>query len=185
MVRWYLRLFTAPANKWAWERWLVFGSAATCFAAAFFSGSLWLLFDACFTKALWGTELKKADNNGVWETNKQTNKKKTLLAIPPQLSYSIIVLATKFNKMIKKEYLKQACLKRQNKVCPMVKRNVTLEHCRSCDVACAGQSRNWSTTGHVSNFLALLFSLTCTIRPNLNRALVSVNVFSLTFFELN
>lgn len=48
----YLRLFTAPANKWAWERWLAFGSAAKCFAAAFFSGSLWLLLDACFTKAL-------------------------------------------------------------------------------------------------------------------------------------
>lgn len=71
MLGLYLRLFTAPANKWAWERWLAFGSAAKCFAAAFFSGSLWLLLDACFTKALWGSELEKVHNNGVWERKKQ------------------------------------------------------------------------------------------------------------------
>lgn len=52
----YLRLLTAPANKWAWDRWLVLCSA--CFGAAFFSGSLRLSVDACFTKALWKHRVK-------------------------------------------------------------------------------------------------------------------------------
>lgn len=62
----YLRLFTAPTNKWACDRWLVLCS--TPLGATFFSGSLRLSADACFTRALWSytVKVKKKKKNSLW-----------------------------------------------------------------------------------------------------------------------